>query len=311
MRILVVHPGALGDIILSLPSLRLLADRFPGAEIALAASLDFATAVATGYAARLLSLSSIPLHRLFGQEALPDEDLRFWRSFDRIVSWTGSGDDAFAARLARVHPVSLTARWRPADNESRHVSRIFANSLSPWLPPPITITPPNIELKMESRDKAAAWLEQQGYSARRPLYVLHPGAGNEEKRWPVERFLDLGRRLLASGDLLIIEGPAEPGVGRPLSRAVGDRSYLAANLPLPLLAAAISYGRAFVGNDSGIAHLAAGLEIPTVVLFSTTRPEHWAPLGKHVSVIQDVTHTSMQNIPIHDVWQAAIARKGH
>ncbi len=310
MRILVVHPGALGDIILSLPALRLLGDYFPGAETTLAANLDFATVVATGYAARFLSLSSLPLHRVFGPEAIPDEDLRFWRSFDRIVSWTGSGDDAFAARLAQVHPASLTARWRPTDDDSRHVSRIFLDSLRPWVMPPADIPLSKIEIRAQTRIEAAAWLEGQGYSGRRPLYILHPGAGNKEKRWPAERFLDLGLRLVATGDLLIAEGPAEPGIGRALSRAIGDKTYLADNLPLPQLAGAISYGRAFVGNDSGIAHLAAGLQIPTVVLFGPTRPEHWAPLGKHVSVLQcvSVPRTSMQDISPDSVLQKINSR---
>ena len=43
--------------------------------------------------------------------------------------------------------------------------------------------------------------------------------------------------------------------------------------------------RAFVGNDSGVSHLAAALGVPTVALFGPTRPEHWAPRGERVRVL--------------------------
>jgi heptosyltransferase III len=323
VQILVVHPGALGDIILSLPALRLLGDRFPGAQITLAADADFAAAVAGGYASRVLSLSSVPLHLLFGSDAVSETDERFWRSFDRIVSWTGSGAGSFAQRLARIHPCSLTVPWRPGRGESRHVSRIFADSLQPWLLPPSVMPALEIEVSSAALREAEVWLRDRGYSGARPLYVLHPGAGSPEKRWPAERFRELGSRLLVSGDLLIVEGPAEADAGGAVSRELGRRAHLAANLPLPLLAGIMSFGRVFVGNDSGIAHLGAGLGIPGIVLFGPTRPEHWSPVGKQVSVIRNVSgcapcntgsaspHTCMENIATDVVWQTILSHERH
>jgi len=82
VKILVLHPGALGDIILSLPALAALRQRFREAHITFAANLDFATAVAQGYADEMRSLSCLPLHRLYLRDTLPEQDLRFWQSYN-------------------------------------------------------------------------------------------------------------------------------------------------------------------------------------------------------------------------------------
>ncbi|PYV11204.1 MAG: hypothetical protein DMG07_19770, partial [Acidobacteria bacterium] len=99
MRILVLHPGALGDIILALPALDALREHAPGAEVTLAGNRDCLDAVASGHAERMLSLATLPLHRLYAAGPLPPQDLGFWRSFDRIISWTGAGDPQFEHNL--------------------------------------------------------------------------------------------------------------------------------------------------------------------------------------------------------------------
>ncbi len=315
MEILVIHPGALGDIILSLPALRILRDQFKSARITLAANTDFAGTVASGYADRILSFSSLPLHRLYGREPVPPKDLQFWRSYDRILSWTGSSTGSFAAQLARIHPCSLVTPWKPEGAERRHVARIFADSLQLWLSPPLALPPSGITIGASARRQGSEWLKDQGFSGHRPIYILHPGAGSAAKRWPLSKFQDLANRLSATGELLIVEGPAEQGLGCELAGALGRGSYLAAHLSLQLLAAVMAQCRAFVGNDSGIAHLAAGLQIPCVVIFGPTLPEHWAPLGKCVSVIRDAGdcfacrhdpdagHRCLENLTVDAVWQ--------
>ncbi|MGA2260348.1 MAG: glycosyltransferase family 9 protein [Acidobacteriota bacterium] len=287
MQILVLHPGALGDIILSLPALQILREKFPNAGITLAADIDSAGAIANGYADQILSLSSLPLHRLFRSGTIPPGDELLWRSYDRIISWTGFGAEAFAKQFTRLHPHVLVAAWKPEVGDGRHVARLFIDSLRPWLIPPPAIPLPEIRLDAAARLGGAEWLREQGWQGERPLFALNPGAGSAAKRWPPSRFLELGQRLRTVGDLLIIEGPAEPGLGRDLAGELGPGAYLAANLPLRSLAAVLSHCRVFVGNDSGISHLAAGLRIGCVVLFGPTLPEHWGPLGPQVTVLRD------------------------
>jgi len=316
VELLILHPGALGDIILSLPALAVLRERLGTVRITLAADVDFAGAVASGYADRVLSLSRLPLYRLHSPDPVPPEDERFWRSFDRILSWTGSRDERFTAKLAQMHSCILAADWRPGPNEQRHVSRLFLDSLHSWFPVPQATPIPEIRVDPAVDPHGGEWLQEQGWSGEKPLIAIHPGAGHAAKRWGLRRFEELGRLLRGQATLVVLEGPAERGLGKDLAAAFGTDAWLARHLPLRLLAAVLRRCRLFVGNDSGIAHLAAGLGLPGVVLFGPTLPLNWAPLGRRTSVLRNnlgclacehepaAPHTCLNNISVEMVLES-------
>jgi ADP-heptose:LPS heptosyltransferase len=319
VEILVLHPGALGDIILSLPAMKILRDRFGDAGITLAANTDFASTVASAYVSRIRSLSTLPIHRLYTSAPLFDEEKELWLSYDRILSWTGHACASYATKLSTLHPTVIVAPWKPGPDEGRHVSRIFADSLDPWFQTLKSL--PVAEIKVDPDDcrMADEWLHRQGWREGIPLVALHPGAGSSQKRWSQKKFLELARCLLPYGTLLILEGPAEPGLGRALVAELSPGAILA-SLPLRLLAAVLRQARIYIGNDSGIAHLAAAMAIRSVVLFGPTAPPHWAPAGDHVSILWNnlgclscertdngvTLHTCMENISVKDVFAQAI-----
>ncbi len=285
MDILVLHPGALGDIILSLPALAILRRSFPGARIALAANLDFARAVAGGYVDDLLSFSTVPLHGLFGSGPVPEADRHFWSAFGRILSWTGAGDPQFVQNLTALSPAVLIAPWKPEAGEARHVSRIFLDSIRPWVGEQPEIQVADIFVSPVGQQRARTYLEEHGWKPDRPLFAIHPGAGSAAKRWPIENFRRIARRVLESGEqLLIVEGPAEQGIAGDVTE--DDSAIVARNLDLNVLAGALQCATGFAGNDSGISHLAAALGIPTSVWFGPTSPHQWAPLGRHVELMK-------------------------
>ena len=294
MDILVLHPGALGDVILSLPALAALRRTFPDATITFAGNLDYLPAVCSGYAHRLVSLSTLPLHSLFSPDPVPEQDRRFWMSFDRVLSWTGSGAPEFVRNLTSSHPCVLVVPWRPEAGEARHVSRIFVDSIRPWVGEQQEIAAPAVSVSPAAAAQGERWLAEHGWNHTR-LIALHPGAGSRSKRWPAENFRQLAAGILKSGSQpLVIEGPAEPDVFPGSSPSI----LLARDLSLETLAAVLSMCTAFVGNDSGIAHLAAALGVPTLVLFGPTSPEQWAPLGRHVRILKG--HGSSQITTDHD-----------
>jgi len=321
VEILILHPGGLGDIILSLPAIALIRNRCPSARITLAGNLDHLAAAALGYAESFISLSTLPLHRLYAHDTLPEPEKRFWMSFDRIVSWTGSGDPEFIRNFGAIHPNVRIPPWRPQSGETRHVSQLFIDSLDIGIPSGTKPMPPHILLDEKLRKEGKQWLIERGWNNQDPLIALHPGAGSRTKRWPLIRFISLARHLALhkKSKLLIIEGPAEPAIGKQIAQSFSATdAILAESLSLNLLAAVIAQCEAFVGNDSGIAHLAAALQVPSIVLFGPTTPQHWAPLGEHVVVLRNAhgckacarsgdNHTCLENITVEEVLTKLIS----
>jgi len=323
--VLFLHPGALGDIILSLPAIALLRRYLHPSEVTVAGDLDYLGAVANGYADSVRSLSGFPIPRLFSPGPLPASDLSLWHAYDRIVSWTGARDPAFRANLGVAHRSAIIADWKPGAGETRHVSQIFADSLTPWFGQTAVVRPACLRLAPAALNGALQWLHGEGWDGSEAIVALHPGAGSEAKRWPLERFAAVADFLASRPAMrvLIVEGPAEEGLGKRLLGSFRPaRTLLARSLPLSTLMAVLSRCRAFLGNDSGIAHLAAGLGLPCVVLFGPTAPDHWAPPGPAVKVLRSNSscrscrsksasaHTCMAAIGAETV-RAAISEAAH
>ncbi len=311
MEILVIHPGALGDVILSLPALASLRRHFQNPRITVAGNLDYLPFSAWGRAERTLSLATVPIHRLFSVDLLSDRDKAWWRSFDRVVSWSGAGDVDFVRRLAAVHPSTLVSGWRPQRDDILHVSGIFLDSLRPWIGPSAQAQAEAIAVSAEAQARGYEWLKDHGWDGRKRIVALHPGASTASKRWPVESFMTVAHTLSTDRDciVLVIEGPAEPGLGSHIVQRLGSPNiWLAKLLAIDLLAAILSLCSAYLGNDSGISHLAAALGLRSVVVFGPTLPEQWAPLGADVRVLRDArgclscrladskAHSCLQNI---------------
>lgn len=290
MRILVLHPGALGDIILSLPALAALRRRFPESHITIAGNTDCLPCLAWGHADRVVSLSSLPLHRFYSGGGLQGGEAEWWASFDFLISWTGAGNPQFEKTLAGLGKPALVAGWRPEHGEPRHVSRIFADSLDPLVAIRDQVLQARISIPGEGVEEARTWLATRRGQQRKPLVAMHPGASARGKRWPLNRFRSVAWSLEPTHDLLLIEGPAEPGLAVELGRDLRPGGYVvAASLPLGLLAAILYCCDAYLGNDSGISHLAAALGLRSVVIFGPTPPEHWSPSGASVAVLRDAT----------------------
>jgi ADP-heptose:LPS heptosyltransferase len=111
-----------------------------------------------------------------------------------------------------------------------------------------------------------------------PVIIIHPGSGSIRKNWPITRFAQVAQQLQRSGCRIVwLAGPAEgelPALGKILH-----------NLPLPILAHLLCRGALFIGNDSGVAHLANAVGCPAVVLFGPSDPRVWAPRGVKTTII--------------------------
>jgi ADP-heptose:LPS heptosyltransferase len=288
VRSLVIHPGAMGDLILSLPALSCLQRQWPEGHVVLAANTDFSLAVAQSVAADFLSLSSLPMPGLFTAGEISAEDFAFWRSFDRVLSWTGAADPDFVRRLNKVHPRALVVPWRPSAGEARHVSELFLASLAPWITCNHNCGPADIHLGKDYEKQAERKLTALEMEPHHRFIAVHPGAGNSMKRWPMDRYKKLIYELLRirSDMILIIEGPAEVGLASEIAQGLdGSRVRKVEGVSAGVLAGIIARSDGYIGNDSGVSHLAAAVGVPSLVLFGPTKPCNWSPLGRQVQVL--------------------------
>jgi ADP-heptose:LPS heptosyltransferase len=121
------------------------------------------------------------------------------------------------------------------------------------------------------------------------LVVLHPGSGSASKRWPMAQVAMVIEALAEQAHVkpVIITGYAEATLMAEMRSIFCRRTpLLAENWPLIPTAALMAHAAVFIGNDSGLTHLASVLGRPTVAIFGPTDPALWGPRGEHVTIVQ-------------------------
>ncbi len=203
---------------------------------------------------------------LFQDGAEEAELLDFLGGFDRVVAW--SRMPLLAAKLEGLGIELIQSTPLPPDGV--HASDHLMQALEPLGingPAPL----PSVQIR-------------EGITGFPPKFVaIHPSSGSASKNWVSEHFEGLARLARAAGlDVVWIQGEADESVVSDLARLVPGR--LARELPLEELAAVVAACAVFVGNDSGVSHLAAAVGAPTVALFRATDPTQWAPRGPYVHI---------------------------
>ena len=222
---LLIRPGAIGDVILSLPALE--AARAEYTEVW--APRPMLPLIRFADRTRAIADTGLDLVGVVKGARVPELD-----SFDSIYSWYGSNRPEFR-------------------NAVRHLPFTFF----PALPPPADGIP-HITVPSAPNQNFA---------------VIHPFASRRDKRWPLENFREVAA-----------------GLGIPVSWCAGPEEHLEGAIKMDDLydlACWISTACVYIGNDSGIAHLAAAVGTPVVAIFLASDPRIWAPRGPHVTVLEN------------------------
>jgi heptosyltransferase-2 len=297
MRILFIRGGALGDFILTLPTLRLLRDKFPGAHLELLGHPALAEiALRRGYLDAVRSVNHGPLSAFFTPRAVLDPAwMDYISGFDLVLSFFYDPDALFLTNLQRCGPGQiLTLPPRVPEKFNRPAAHYFARIVEP-LGLQLEENAAASELFPTPDDLAAAHAFLGGLPSETRLIALHPSSGGETKNAPLETWTELGRELAhrhPQTRLLLVEGEADALRAQHLAEAWKDLPLLRARLlPLPILAAVLREAALFVGHDSGITHLAAAArrDLPIVALFGPTDPQIWAPPRPGVRVLRAPT----------------------
>lgn len=289
-RILIVHSGAIGDFILALPAIGALRRRFGSAYIELLGNPSIhAIAEKRYYLDKVTSMGARAIHRLFAGE-LPVDLYEYLSRFDLIVSWFGRMDENYTRTLGLVRGRKIIERPFPPEGSRMHAADYLLSTLAP-LGIDAADNTPRLYLSAQDRESASRILKGLGLEGR-AVAALHPGSGSPRKCWPAERFAELARTLLERDmEVLIIEGPAD---AQPVEKALslagseqGKRPARLSNFSLLDLAAVLERCSFYVGNDSGITHIAAAVGTPAVAIFCVTDPAVWGPRGR-VAILENL-----------------------
>jgi heptosyltransferase-3 len=282
-NLLIWHQGALGDLLLAGPALAAISRHYPEARI-----------TALGHPERWgLYSRSLPLEavwdssearwaNLFSDGALPPAITERLARFQLALVFSPHPQTTLLARLGQAGIPAV--HWLPSFPETgvEAVAALQARHLGAlglcYIPGPT-----KLEVGLSPNERLP---ELPGPG---PWLAVAPGSGHPGKNWPLASYYEVSRALGWEYGLGVVwlAGPGEEDMLpylEALAQAQGQ--VLLANRPLARVAQVLSRCRLYIGNDSGLTHLAAAVEKPEVLaLFGPTDPRVWAPLGPRVRTL--------------------------
>ena len=292
-KILVIRGGAIGDFILTLPEITALRNQFPAAHLEVLGYPHIVQlAIAGGLVDRVQSIEARALAGFFARGGELAEDLAdYFSEFDLIVSYLYDPDEIFQDNVGRCTGAQfIAAPHRPNEIEGIHASKVYLKPLERltiYEADPV----PRLQLSGDSASlepRRSTLGGETGISPAGPL-ALHPGSGSERKNWPEARWAGLIQHLITStrSNLLLIGGEAEGQRLERLSATIPpQRVSLARKMPLAELARLLTNCAGFIGHDSGIAHLAAAVGLPGLILWGDSAEAIWRPPSERMAVIR-------------------------
>jgi heptosyltransferase II len=176
----------------------------------------------------------------------------------------------------------------------------------------------------ERKRNAATSLAKHSELINKPLAILCPGSVNSRaKRWPAERYAELVDQMIEQGmAVALIGSPGELEVSQEVARlAQAPPVVLTGQTSVAEAVAIISIADVLVTNDTGPAHIAAGVQTPAVVIFGPTNPLTTYPLSPRAEIIRQppdcapcmlrdcpIDHRCMTAISAEQVLARAVAR---
>jgi heptosyltransferase-3 len=297
-RILVVRPGAIGDALLACPALAALRAARPRASLVV---------VAHPAVGELMERHSLADH--FISRDGPAADALFAPTsalarhrigpVDAAVAWTRDADGVLATNLEALGAQHVVvAPSRPAEGSRTHVAQHLLDTLAPLGVGGSAADWPGFGVQTSALPEDS----RPGHDG--PLVVLHPGSGSPRKNWPAERFAQLADALWQRwrSRVLALAGPADEQALETFAREVTAPYAVLLERPLHELSVLLSDCALYVGNDSGVSHLAGLSGGPTLALFGPTDPALWRPLGRRVRLLHG---EPLDALPAEAVIEAA------
>jgi ADP-heptose:LPS heptosyltransferase len=293
MNIAVIRALQLGDLLCAVPALRALHAEYPAARITLI-GLPWAREFAARFRRYIYDFIEFPGFPGLAERACERAELpRFFeeleaRKYDLAIQMHGSGEitNPLLMRMGARHTAGFHRggrfcpdpqrfiEWRDDEHEVLRYLRLMSR---------LGIAPQGSALEFPLGDED--WREWTMLGLERDRYaVVHPGSQLPSRRWPPERFAQVGDVLAKNGLQVVLTGTrAESQIVNCVRAAMRAPALdLAGLTSLGGLATLVARARLVVANDTGVSHIAAALKAQSVIVASGSDPRRWAPLDRRL-----------------------------
>ncbi|MGD9242566.1 MAG: glycosyltransferase family 9 protein [Desulfobacterales bacterium] len=276
-RLLIIHQGALGDFVVTFPILKALRTTIPRIDGICRSSfgrlaVDLGVLDAS-YPLESARFASLYTDRIDPEVATPMSTYRSILLFSFSELLERSVKKINGPQVIRILP------W-PAVSQKNHITEFLARQVRN-----------NLLGKEDRRRFSRALFHLKGDASRKrrsgARVIISPGAGSVKKRWPLERYLMVAAELKRRGlQPSILLGPAEVDLEAVLQHSLQSQPQVVKTRTFQELITVLETAAIYIGNDSGVSHLAAFLSVPTLVIFGPSDPDRWRPFGDHVRIVK-------------------------
>ncbi len=286
MKVLFARAGGLGDSILILPVVSCIKKIYPGVELhILGNETMLSVARLSGLFQGFRSIDESRFAEIFSDSESSDFIKSYFSVFDKVFFFTAAVKDNIIRKvMGSGAKKCLVLDPRPPERWNRHIVEHLMTIIDEKKDNGHTPYDYGIKISDDSN---------KGLKG----IVIHPGSGSLSKKWPLDRYLLVAEKITTN--VTFILGPAEIEDGMKSNIDV-NRFAVACPEEISELCVLMSSASLYIGNDSGVSHLAALCEIPSIVLFGPTKQSVWKPLGRNVTVISSKDGT-MDKISLDDV----------
>jgi ADP-heptose:LPS heptosyltransferase len=302
-NVLIFHLGALGDFILTWPLSLALSRLYPQSRII------YVTHGEKGeLAERILRVESDDAeqgwHQLHSDgPSLPPLAANRLAGAHTIINFLSAGGDRWTSNVVAAAPEAhlLAIQPRPPAEYAHHATDFMIEQLDPA---------PAVKAAVL---QILRGIEQRGVIPRRPhghSVLMHPGSGGRQKCWPRDRFIELITRLRNYGRRVTValgEVEADRWSSDDITKFTRAADKVVHPPRLVDLYEAVSAAEIVIANDSGPAHLAGIIGVPTIALFGPSDPKIWRPLGPSVTAIRG---EPIETITVERVYDSIVNLPG-
>jgi ADP-heptose:LPS heptosyltransferase len=286
MRILVIRRGAIGDTIVTLPTIEILRENYPDAYIEVIGNREYwEIANNRYYVNAVLSGETMFTPELYSRGGrLSKEVVDYFSSFDLIIAYINDLEGVVSENLRKIAAKRvLTYPPFPRGDKLHAVdyTALVLGEIGLGVHPPLF---PKIYLNSEDLYFASQYLSS--FMEYQPLVAIHPRTYGI-KRWAIEKFINIGKWIedTLGGRSIWIIGPAEKE-NIKLIKSNFPSSPVLHLYSLAKVASVLSLSYIYLGCDTGISHLASAIGTRVIALFGPTNPQVWGPRGKLVEIIK-------------------------